>query len=117
MGTLYYSGLGIDFDDRLLEHLHIVIVMKLRRGESFSMSWVDDRSIGDGRSSIWLHPASSIYFKFAGSRLPSINRAWIEHLLESANSSTGLVVTDEGGALARGKGIPSGHGSTAGMGR
>ncbi|MEF2975639.1 hypothetical protein V3W46_00275 [Subtercola sp. YIM 133946] len=54
MGKLVYgdSGTEIEFDDRVLTHLQIVIGAKLRRRESFFFSWKDDPAVGDGRSSI-----------------------------------------------------------------
>ena len=57
MGTLQYDGVLVEFDDRLLAHLQIVIVQKIRRGESFLMSWRDAAETGDGHSAIWIHPA------------------------------------------------------------
>ena len=71
MGTLTYSGAVVEFDDRLLAHLQIVIIQKLRRGDSFAMSWIDSVAVGNGRSSIWLHPQTDLYVKFAGSRAPA----------------------------------------------
>ena len=79
----------------MLTHLQIVIVQKLRKGESFLMSWRDADSVGDGRSSAWIHPALSLYFKFSGSRVPAINRDWLASLMASANGSQGLIVTSE----------------------
>ena len=102
MGTLIYDSNFIEFDDRLLLHLQIVIVNKLRRRESFAMSWRDSAEVGDGRSAIWLDPSIPLYFKFDGSRTPTINSDWLERLAESAASSTGLVVMDEDGAPERG---------------
>jgi hypothetical protein len=99
MGTLTYDSIVIEFDDRLLAHLQIVIVNKLRRRESFAMSWRDAPEVGDGRSTIWLDPSIPIYFKFDGSRVPAINRDWVERLSDSAASSHGLVVMGEDGEL------------------
>jgi len=99
MGTLTYDSIVIEFDDRLLAHLQIVIVNKLRRRESFAMSWRDAPEVGDGRSAIWLDPSIPIYFKFDGSRVPAINREWVERLAESAASSHGLLVVGEDGEL------------------
>lgn len=101
MGSLIYDGSAIEFDDRLLAHLQIVVVSKLRRREGFALSWRDAAAVGDGRSMIWLDPSIPLYFRFDGSRVPSINRDWIERLTESASSSTGLVVMDEDGGVAR----------------
>jgi len=96
MGKLQFEGLvKADFDDRTLAHLQFVIGQKLQRGETFFFSWRDDSSIGDGRSTIWLHPGSVLYFKFYGSRTPPLNRAWIEALMYTANSARGLYVVPE----------------------
>ena len=95
MGSLTIDGIVVQFEDRVLTHLQIVIVQKLRKGESFLMSWRDADSVGDGRSSAWIHPSLSLYFKFSGSRVPAINRDWLASLMASANGSQGLIVTTE----------------------
>jgi hypothetical protein len=95
MGSLTYDGIVVQFDDRVLTHLQIVIVQKLRKNEPFLMSWRDADSVGDGRSSAWIHPAMPLYFKFSGSRVPAINRDWLGSLMASANGSQGLIVTNE----------------------
>jgi hypothetical protein len=92
--------MAIEFDDRLLAHLQIVMVNKLRRRESFAMSWRDSVAVGDGRSAIWLDPSIPLYFKFEGSRVPLLDREWIARLAASADSSTGLVVTGADGEPA-----------------
>lgn len=101
MGRLIYDGSVVEFPDRLLSHLQIVIVQQLRRQQSFAMSWLDSLAVGDGRSSIWLHPACHIYFKFDGSRLPRISQPWLELLTASAQSSQGLIVMNEQGEIGR----------------
>jgi hypothetical protein len=96
MGKLSYDGvLSVDFDDRTLAHLQIAIGMKLRRGESFYFSWKDAQQVGDGRTTIWLHPAIALVYKFYGSRVPRINADWIRALEVSANTNTGLHLVDE----------------------
>ncbi|RFA10557.1 hypothetical protein B7R54_16090 [Subtercola boreus] len=97
MGILLYGNpsIEIDFDDRALTHLQIVITAKLRRRESFVFSWTDSPGAGSGRSSIWVDPSSTLYYRFYGSRIPSINRVWIERLMASANSGGGLYFTPE----------------------
>lgn len=107
MGTLTINGIQVGFEDRLLEHLHIVITQRLRNGESFAMSWKNSTSVGDGRSSVWLHPYCEIHFRFEGGRVPAINGSWIETLTESAASSRGLIVVNEDGSLARAEGSRS----------
>jgi hypothetical protein len=95
MGTLQYNGALVEFDDRLLAHLQIVIVQKIRRGESFLMSWADHAETGEGHSAIWIHPTHNLYFTFAKARSPAINRVWLSELMNSANSARGLLVTEE----------------------
>jgi hypothetical protein len=104
MGSISYDGLTVNVDDRTLSHLQIVIVRKLRRGDTFLMSWRDSPDAGAGRSSIWLHPYVLVHFKFDGSRVPAINEEWLAELSASAESSRGLIVTAE-------------HGETPGLGR
>lgn len=96
MGKLQYdNSLSIEFDDRVLGHLQIVIGMKLRRNESFYFSWKDDQRVGNGRTTIWLHPTIPLVFKFYGSRPPALNREWIAALEQSANTSPGLQIVEE----------------------
>lgn len=97
MGSLIYgtSGIEISFDDRVLAHLELVINAKLRRRESFMLSWRDAPAVGDGRSSIWLDTAIPLYFRYSGSRVPLIDKAWLEELVMEASSTRGLVLTDD----------------------
>lgn len=96
MGKFTYdTNVKVDFDDRLLAHLQLVMTAKLRRSEAFNFSWKDDSSIGDGRTSVWVHPGATLVFKFYGSRRPSINPAWVEALAYTANSTSGLYVVPE----------------------
>lgn len=97
MGSLLYGSQAIEvaFDDRALMHLQIVITAKLRRKESFVFSWTDSAEVGDGRSSIWLDPSSTLLYRYVSSRVPTINREWIDALMQSANSGSGLMFTAE----------------------
>lgn len=97
MGSLVYgnSSIEVAFDDRALMHLQIVITNKLRRNESFIFTWVNAPELGSGRSTIWLDPSSTLYYRYSGSRIPSINRGWVEMLMLSANSASGLFFTPE----------------------
>ncbi|MBF4460952.1 MULTISPECIES: ATP-dependent DNA ligase [unclassified Rathayibacter] len=96
MGRLIYdSTLEADFDDRLLAHLQIVIGSKLSRNESFYFSWKDSQAVGDGRTSIWLHPAIPLRFKYHGGRAPNINPDWIRQLLADSHTAHGLRISEE----------------------
>ncbi len=92
MGTLLYGnpGISVEFPDRALWHLQIVITAKLRRGESFTLSWNDSVEVGSGRSAIWISPASTLFYRYFGSKSPTTNRNWVNELMISANSPGGL---------------------------
>ena len=111
MGKLLYSSaaIEIDFDDRALAHIHIVVSSKLRRGEKFFFSWQDNVAVGSGRSSIWLEQSIPLYFKFAGSRAVAINRDWIDALVATANSTAGLTFLPEPGAPTGTTQLPKSH--------
>jgi hypothetical protein len=97
MGRLIYGSqhTDVEFEDRLLAHLKVVLTTKLRRNESFSLSWVHGQDDGSGRSTIWVHPAIPLHFHFNNPKQPPLNRAWIEELMLSANSTGGLMVVPE----------------------
>jgi hypothetical protein len=96
MGRLTYdSTLTVDFEDRVLAHLQLVIGAKLRRNEAFYFSWKDDTSIGNGRSTLWMHPNIPLHYKYHGGRPPSINRAWVDELMLTANTPAGLQLVPE----------------------
>lgn len=59
MGSLYYGDAqdAIQIDDRALAHLKVVIATKLRRNESFTLSWRHPEGDAPGRSTLWLHPS------------------------------------------------------------
>jgi hypothetical protein len=97
MGSLLYgnTGTAIEFDDRALMHLQIVITGKLRRREGFLFSWTDSVALGSGRTSVWLDPSIPLLYRYRGNRVPTINRAWIDAMSISANSGSGLLFTIE----------------------
>jgi hypothetical protein len=91
----YENNVRVDFEDRALAHLQLVITIKLRRKESFHFTWKDDASVGNGRTSVWIHPEASLVFKYYGSRPPQLNQAWLEALAYTANSPAGLYLVPE----------------------
>jgi hypothetical protein len=99
MGKLVYGAptWSIEFEDRALAHLRIVMIAKLRRSESFTFSWKFEAAYGSGRSSLWVHPAIPLQFEFYGGREPALNRAWIDELMLTANSPNGLELIPEPG--------------------
>ena len=93
MGRLLYGSppVAFDLDDRTLAHVEIVVIAKLRRDESFAFSLAGK---GDARTSIWMSPASDVQFEYVKGT-QDVNRAWLEILIESANSPQGLRVSPE----------------------
>jgi hypothetical protein len=94
MGQLFYgsSERPIRIPDRVLAHVKVVIATKLRRGESFTMSWrhVDDEE--GGRSTIWIQPSIPLRFVFGSVEPEVLDPAQLQTYANSANSSSGLMV-------------------------
>ncbi|MCR2813829.1 hypothetical protein NQ166_12560 [Microbacterium sp. zg.Y1090] len=97
MGIMYYGGEStpITIDDRALAHLKVVIATKLRRGESFTVSWRHPEGDPEGRSTIWVHPSIPLRFVFDDPEPAVLSREWIEELAGSANSSGGIMLVAE----------------------
>ncbi|MCU1542955.1 MAG: ATP-dependent ligase [Microbacteriaceae bacterium] len=97
MGTLVYGSnrTEVTIDDRVLAHLRLVILAKLRRSESFAFN-VDHALEGqEAASTIWMQPAMELEFNFAPDFTPQINKVWADRLMHSANSVKGLEVIPE----------------------
>ncbi len=97
MGKFIYGtpAIAVDFDDRVLAHLKVVMLAKVRRGESFMLNWDYEAAAGSGHSSIWIHPSIPLQFDFLGSREPALNRTWIEELVKLSNTPGGLRIIPE----------------------
>ena len=97
VGTIYYGdgASPIHIEDRTLAHLKVVIATKLRRGESFTLSWRHPDGEAAGRSTIWLHPSIPLRFVFDDPEPTTLSREWVEELANSASSSGGIMVVAE----------------------
>lgn len=97
MGRLYYGAVNdpIHIEDRALAHLKVVIATKLRRNESFTLSWKHSDDDPRGRSTIWLHPSIPLRFTFDDPEAPQLNAKWIDQLMQSANATGGIMLVDE----------------------
>lgn len=93
MGNLYYGAetAPAEIPDRLLAHVKVVATTKLRRNESFTMTW-RDRS---GRTTIWMQPAIPLRFVFDSPEPETLDPSLLRELAHSANSSMGLVIDTE----------------------
>lgn len=92
---IYYGGTPepIQIEDLALAHLKVVIATKLRRNESFTLSW--KHSDGKGRSTIWLHPSIPLRFVFDEPEAPPLHPEWITAMANSANTSGGIALVPE----------------------
>jgi len=97
MGKLIYGNAGvvINLEDRVLAHLQIIVSAKLRRNEAFFFSWKDGVATGSSRGSVWIERSIPLYFHFKSMAMGPLNRSWLEKLTQSANSSQGLILTEE----------------------
>jgi len=97
MGMLFYGGnsVPIEIEDRALAHLKVVIAMKLRRNESFTLSWQHPPTDPTGRTTIWLHPSIPLQFVFDEPEPPELSTEWITALANSANTSGGIRLLPE----------------------
>lgn len=97
MGMLFYgaSAEPISVEDRALAHLKVVIATKLRRNESFTLSWKHPEGGRPGRSTIWVHPSIPLRFVFDEPETPALSAEWITAMANSANSSGGITLVPE----------------------
>ncbi|MEV8267282.1 ATP-dependent DNA ligase [Microbacterium sp. NPDC076911] len=95
MGRFIYdtSANAIEIDDRTLAHLRLVVMNKLRRSESFMFD--HELKDGTGRRSFWIHASVPLQFHFIDRRPQTINRLWVDELMLSASSPSGLTLSPE----------------------
>jgi len=83
----------IEVDDETLAHVKIVIGTKLRRLESFMMTWPADKK-RSGRTTVWMNPAIPLVFEFDSNDVLSIAPSRIERMMGRLNSRGELVLDD-----------------------
>ncbi|KRB36731.1 hypothetical protein [Microbacterium sp. Root180] len=94
MGQLYYGDTAepIDIPDRLLAHLKVVITTKLRRAESFTLTWRHHDGDAAGRSSLWLQESIPLRFVFESAEAEQLDAGALQDMAHRASSSSGLTV-------------------------
>lgn len=96
MGTIVYGAeRRIHVDDRTLAHIKSVVVTKLRRQESFTLSCLQVQGEPGSRISLWIHPSIPLQFEFDTADRHELNREWLTNLMVSANASGDLRIEDE----------------------
>jgi hypothetical protein len=101
MGVLLHGPLELEVDDRVLTHMEIIIVNKLRRHESFLLSWLEDASSDTGRNALWLSAGHPVHFRYGTGRASTIDKDWLRILEVGANGPRGLVAVDAEGKPVR----------------
>ncbi|WP_434810743.1 hypothetical protein [Microbacterium sp. bgisy189] len=94
MGRLYYGAAGdqITMPDDELAHLKIVVATKLRRSESFTLSWRHGTETDPRLSSVWMHCSIPLRFEFDGGDADALDRTRLQQLAEAANTNRGIVL-------------------------
>ncbi|GAA5031523.1 hypothetical protein ACFQRL_10315 [Microbacterium fluvii] len=94
MGRLYYgSSLDpIEMPDRVLAHVKTVAATKLRRLESFTLTWTYGTEHEGGRSTVWLHCSIPLRFDFDTLEAQQLDRDYLQELAQAASSSAGIVL-------------------------
>ena len=112
MGMIYYDGADnpIHIEDRALAHLKVVVATKLRRNESFTLSWQHPEGDTPGRTTIWLHPSIPLRFIFEATEPQELRADWITAMANSANSTGGITLVSED-MLPDGEATDETHGS------
>lgn len=95
MGRMFYgmTEQAIEMEDRLLAHVQSVVLTKLRRGESFSISWKHDGE--PVRETIWVHSSIPLRIVLDDADAGSIDRDILVRLVEAANSNRGMDLSSE----------------------
>ena len=92
MAHLFYGGgsTPIELPDRLLAHVKIVMAAKLRRGESFTLTWRHAHDAVDGRTTVWIQPSIALRFVFSGAEPELLDPDLLRGLAAQAASTGGL---------------------------
>lgn len=93
MATLYYGSDNspISLPDRLMGYIKVIASTKLRRGESFTLTWTGTEDEG-GRSTIWLQPAIPLRFVFESPEPEQLVGEYLRALADQSNAASGLVI-------------------------
>lgn len=93
MGKLTYGAIQreIVIDDKLLAHIEVVVLSRLRRNNAFALRWTENVEGGDDvRRTIWVHPNSDLYFEYETPEHGELDREVLDKLAKSADSNAGI---------------------------
>jgi hypothetical protein len=94
MAHLYYGSDArpAEIPDRVLAHVKVVAATKLRRGESFMLTWRHGTDGGEGRTSLWMQPSIPLRFVFDHAEPETLDSEYLRELANEATSSRGIVL-------------------------
>lgn len=98
MAHLYYGADAepAEIPDHVLAHVKVVAATKLRRGESFMLSWRHSDDGPEGRTSLWMQPSIPLRFVFDNPEPEKLDQEYLRALANEATTSRGIVL-DWGG--------------------
>ena len=95
MAYLYYGyeSRPAEIPDRVLAHVKVVATTKLRRNESFMLSWRHPSGdAAEGRTSIWMQPSIPLRFVFDSAEPEALDHEYLRALANEASSGRGIVL-------------------------
>ena len=94
MAHLYYGADArpAEIPDHVLAHVKVVAATKLRRGESFMLTWRHAGDEPDGRTSLWMQPSIPLRFVFDNPEPETLDSEYLRTLASEAMSSRGIVL-------------------------
>lgn len=96
MGRLRYDSTldPIVIDDVTLAHMKIVVGTKLRRQESFMMSWIPGDDSRDGRLTAWIHPSIPLVLAFDSADPIRVDAERVSRMMNSLNAHGELLIEE-----------------------
>lgn len=94
MGRLKYdhTAEAIGIEDETLAHVKVVVATKLRRQESFMMTWLPVDGGPNARMNAWIHPAVPLVFMFDSADVPPIDQRRLEDMMHATNATGELML-------------------------
>ncbi|MFE5407849.1 hypothetical protein [Microbacterium sp. NPDC056569] len=94
MAHLYYGADArpAEIPDHVLAHVKVVAATKLRRGESFLLTWRHGGEEAEGRTSLWMQPSIPLRFVFDTPEPETLDAEYLRTLANEAASSRGIVL-------------------------
>lgn len=93
MGNLFYGSdpQPMVIDDRLLQYLQVVFATKLRRSESFTITWTD-AAASHTRTTLWIQPSIPLRFVYSHTESERLSGGYLRQLADQAAMSSGLIL-------------------------